>query len=230
MTVKFCINFIAIAVFAFVVLGCASSSANLPATPALRAPREKSWNGIASWYGRKFDGRRTASGEIFDMHEYTAAHRTLPFGTHVRVTNLRNGRRTIVRINDRGPFVQGRDIDLSYAAAREIGILEPGISRVMIEHMGRDKAFVRKVEFDAPSGSLTIQAGSFKEISNAERLKAALELKYSGIYIDEVDLNGLTFYRVRIGRFLTREEAVSLAEKLADEGYRILITRYGERI
>jgi len=185
---------------------------------------------IASWYGPGFHGNPTSSGELFDMYDYTCAHREYPFGTKLKVTSATNGRSVQCLVNDRGPFVQGRDIDLSYAAAREIGLLEPGISRVMIEHMGRDTAFVREVEFDASSGSLTIQAGSFKEISNAERLKAALELKYSGIHINEVDLNGSTFYRVRIGRCLTREEAVSLAEKLADEGYRILITRYEERI
>lgn len=126
-------HLIAIALIAFIMLGCTSSNANLRTTPASRSPRGKSWDGIASWYGRKFDGRRTASGEVFDMHQHTAAHRTLPFGTRVRVINLRTGRHTIVRINDRGPFVRGREIDLSYVAARDIGILEKGLEMVRLE-------------------------------------------------------------------------------------------------
>src|SRR5439155_6427085 len=88
--------------------------------------------GIASYYGREHDGRRTASGEVFDMREMTAAHRTLPFGTRVRVTNLANGRQITVRINDRGPFRRGRIIDLSYAAARKLGIVGRGVAKVRV--------------------------------------------------------------------------------------------------
>ena len=89
--------------------------------------------GIASWYGRAHDGRRTASGEVFDMNQMTAAHRTLPFGTRVRVTNLANGREAVVRINDRGPFRRGRIIDVSYAAARRLGIAGRGVAKVRVE-------------------------------------------------------------------------------------------------
>jgi rare lipoprotein A len=89
--------------------------------------------GVASWYGREFHGRKTANGERYNMYDHTAAHRTLPFGTLVRVTNLRNGRKTKVRINDRGPWVRGREIDLSYQAARDIGILNSGVEKVFIE-------------------------------------------------------------------------------------------------
>lgn len=89
--------------------------------------------GIASWYGQPFHGRRTASGEVYDMEAPTAAHRTLPFGTRVRVHNLETGRSTVLRINDRGPFVRGRIIDVSRRGARELGLLEPGIARVRVE-------------------------------------------------------------------------------------------------
>jgi len=130
---RFPLNILLVAVSVFVLMGCARSKTNLRTTHALRASQGKSWNGIASWYGRKFHGRCTASGEIFDMREHTAAHRTLPFGTRIRVTNLQNGRHTIVRINDRGPFVAGREIDLSYVAARDIGIVEKGLEKVKIE-------------------------------------------------------------------------------------------------
>ena len=89
--------------------------------------------GYASWYGKDFHGRPTASGEAFDMYAYTAAHRNLPFGTRVRVTNEDNGRSVVVRINDRGPWVEGRIIDLSYAAATQLGMIEAGVVRVRLE-------------------------------------------------------------------------------------------------
>ena len=185
---------------------------------------------IASWYGPEFHGKPTSSGEPFDMYAYTCAHREYPFGTKLKVTHVSSGRSVSCLINDRGPFVSERDIDLSYAAAKEIGLLKPGTAQVMIEYMGRDTSFVRMVEYASRAGPLTIQAGSFRELSNAQRLRTSLELKYSGIYIDEADLNGSIFYRVRIGRFLAREDAETLAETLADEGYRVLITRYDEKI
>ena len=105
-------------------LGCATTG------PLAGGPPEQV--GIASYYGRAHDGRRTASGEVFDMNGMTAAHRTLPFGTRVRVTNLANGREAVVRINDRGPFRRGRIIDLSYAAARRLGFVGRGVTRVRV--------------------------------------------------------------------------------------------------
>jgi rare lipoprotein A len=89
--------------------------------------------GRASWYGERHHGRRTASGERFDMHDYTAAHRRFPFGTRLRVTNLRNGRQVVVRVNDRGPFGGGRIIDVSYAAAKSLGMVSAGSARVLVE-------------------------------------------------------------------------------------------------
>lgn len=93
--------------------------------------------GLASYYGEKFHGKRTASGEIYNMYDMTAAHRTLPFGTYVMVTNLENGRSVVVRINDRGPFAKGRVIDLSYAAAKRLGILHKGVAKVRIDVLAR---------------------------------------------------------------------------------------------
>ncbi len=108
-----------------------------PAPEAPRRPQKvRGQEGLASWYGKKFHGRTTASGERYDMHALTAAHRTLPFGTRVRVTNLANGRRVVVRINDRGPFIRGRIIDLSYAAARQVGMVQAGVARVRVEVLG----------------------------------------------------------------------------------------------
>ena len=93
--------------------------------------------GRASWYGKEFHGKKTASGEVFNMFAYTAAHRRLPFGTKVRVTNLENGKSVVVKINDRGPFIKGRIIDLSYAAAKKIDLVKMGVARVRIEVLGR---------------------------------------------------------------------------------------------
>jgi rare lipoprotein A len=113
------------------VTGCRARRARLPAPPAMVAPGEEV--GIASWYGHPYHGRRTASGEVYDMELLTAAHRTRPFDTWVRVRNLDNGMWVDVRINDRGPFVDGRVIDLSRAAAREIDMIGPGTAWVRVE-------------------------------------------------------------------------------------------------
>jgi len=111
------------------VLGTAIFSWALLASPALAAVQE----GIASWYGPRFHGRRAASGEIFDQNAMTAAHLRLPFGTEVKVTNVSNGKSTVVRINDRGPYVRGRILDLSRAAAAELGMVSRGIARITLE-------------------------------------------------------------------------------------------------
>jgi rare lipoprotein A len=122
------------------LLGCAGRRAPQTA-PDLDGYSEK---GLASWYGPKYHGRTTASGEPYDMHEMTAAHRTLPFGVLVEVTDLDTRRKVRVRINDRGPFVEGRIIDLSYAAARELGIVERGMARVRIVVVDRGSRDTRR--------------------------------------------------------------------------------------
>jgi rare lipoprotein A len=185
---------------------------------------------IASWYGPEFHGRPTSSGEIFDMNALTCAHKQYPFGTKLRVTNVSNNKTVYCLVNDRGPFVEGRDIDLSYAAAEEIGLIGQGTSKVWIDYMGRDTSYVKEVRYLSNMGIFTIQVGSFRELSNAERLKMALELKYSRVYIAEVEINGDIYYRVRIGKFYIKDEVYHLAKSLADEGYDVLITSYDEEI
>lgn len=191
---------------------------------------QKKYSGIviASWYGHDFHGRPTASGERFDMYKFTCAHREFPFGSIVRVINISNGRSVKCIVNDRGPFVSGRDIDLSFAAAREIGLTGPGTLPVRIEYLGRDISYVREVRYSAFEGPYTIQVGSFKELSNATRLKKGLELRYRNVYIHEVILDGSSYYRVRVGRFLIREDALELAKTMAQEGYSPVIVRYEE--
>lgn len=126
--------------------------------------------GIASWYGKDFHGKKTSNGEIYNMHAMTAAHKTLPIGTYVKVTRLDNGKEAIVRVNDRGPFVKGRIIDLSYKAASELGIADSGTAKVEIAALGDavgDKLIIR----DYQHGNFMAQVGAFTVKSNATRLR-----------------------------------------------------------
>ncbi len=103
------------------------------AAPSLAGKEAYTEEGLASWYGKKFQGKKTASGEKFNMRKLTAAHRTLPFGTRVKVTRIENGKSVVVKINDRGPFVEGRIIDLSKAAAKKLDMINTGVARVRIK-------------------------------------------------------------------------------------------------
>ena len=187
-------------------------------------------SGVASWYGPAFHGKTTASGERFNMYDLTCAHRELPFGSVLEVTNTTNGRSVKCVVNDRGPFVSGRDLDLSYAAAKEIDLIGPGQARVKITYLGRDAGYVKEVKYVSSGGPYTVQVGSFKELDNALHLKAGLELKYKEVYITGAEIKKTTHYRVRIGKFPRKEEAFSLAKTLADEGYSPLVTHYEERV
>ena len=139
------------------------------------------------------------------MHEFTAAHRTLPFNAMVRVTNLTNGKQTEVRINDRGPFVANRVIDLSLSAAQAIEMVGPGTAHVRLELISGPNPSV---------GYFGVQVGAFLVQENAARLKAQLESQYPPISIVPFESANGTFYRVRIGRLPSEEEARSLAERL----------------
>lgn len=185
---------------------------------------------VASWYGPDFHGRPTASGERFDMHALTCAHRELPFGTILGVTNMANGRTARCVVNDRGPFVTGRDIDLSYGTAKEIGLIGPGTGNVRLEHIGRDRSYVKEVRYAAARGPFTVQVGSFREQENARRLREGIEFNRRAAYMTGTVINGETFYRVRIGKFTMREDAESIARELAEEGYSPVIMPYEERI
>ena len=168
-------------------------------------PGEYAEEGVASWYGIPFDGHRTSNGEIYDMHQFTAAHRTLPFGSFVRVTNLTNGKQTEVRINDRGPFVADRVIDLSLAAAQAIEMVGPGIAQVRLELVSGPNPMV---------GVFGVQVGAFLMRENAERLRTQLEDRYAPIGIVTYDSPNGLFYRVRVGRVTSPEAAQDLADQL----------------
>src|SRR5262249_23300581 len=156
--------------------------------------------GVASWYGIPYDGRKAASGEIFDMRQLTAAHRTLPFETWLEVTNLSNGKQVNVRINDRGPFVDGRIIDLSMAAAREIDMLGSGVTRVRLKVITPPPVSSPGA---APNGSFAVQAGAFADRSRADTLKASLAFPDARVTGPGTD--GL--WRVLVGRGLTETAA-----------------------
>ena len=171
--------------------------------------------GIASWYGEDFHGRPTSSGEIYNMFDLTAAHKLMPLGTVAKITNLENDQSVVVKINDRGPFIEGRIIDLSYSAAREIGMAEKGLSRVEIKVLKWGEILT----------DFTVQVGSFEVEENAQRLMAKLNLKYKDVHIKTYESKEKQFYRVRVGSTMDIQTAESLAEKLSAEGYSFFITR-----
>ena len=187
--------------------GCARRkklSAAAPAVPGRAAA------GVASWYGHPYHGRHAANGEVYDMDKLTAAHRTLPFGAWVRVENLENGKSVAVRIIDRGPFVEGRTIDLSRAAARTIGLIGPGTARV------------RMVIVEAPekpdADLFAVQVGAFRDRSNAEQLRRKMEARYGAARIAARE-GSPVMWRVLVGRETTTEAAEELAARLrADNG------------
>jgi rare lipoprotein A len=174
--------------------------------------------GEASWYGVPFHGRQASNGEIYDMNKLTAAHRTLPFETMVRVSNEKNGKSTVVRITDRGPFVNNRIIDLSYAAAREIESIGPGVVPVRLE--------VLSTGINPEVGFFTIQVGSFRERANAERLRERLSVAYSPTFVKRYDTANGTLYRVHAGKVSGEEAAKELGERLRSrEGVTPMVIR-----
>lgn len=189
-------------------------------TPPTPAPAGYTEQGNASWYGNPFHGRHAANGEIYDMYKLTAAHRTLPFETMVRVTNLNNGKTTTVRITDRGPFVENRIIDLSLAAAREIESVGPGVVPIQLEVLGNVNPTV---------GFFTVQVGAFRDRANAERLRDRLSPSYSPIFIQQLDSPNGMYYRVRVGKASGEDAAHDLGEQLrAKEGFTPFVVRLDE--
>ncbi len=177
---------------------------NVPSAPV--GPVAGVERGTASWYGPGFNGHRTASGERYNMRELTAAHPTLPFGTQVEVRNLENGQAVVVRINDRGPYAKSRVIDLSYAAAREVGVFGPGTAEVELRVMGADPT--------ALVPRYTVQVGAFADPDLALLLHRNLKHMYPEAYIHS---DG-TWNRVQVGLFDDRDNAESLRRELAAMG------------
>ena len=184
--------------------GSAPSARRHPSAPA---PIIQGEEGIASWYGRPYNGRRTASGQIYNMYAMTAAHRTLPFGTLVKVHDLENGHSVVVRINDRGPFVEGRIIDLSYAAAKAMDMPGTALVRLHILNVGPN----------AGGGIYSVQIGAFLDLNNAERLKRRIERKFSPVMIKQAAHGNGVFNLVLVGQENTRRQAEELAGQLVHD-------------
>ncbi|HMD50129.1 MAG TPA: septal ring lytic transglycosylase RlpA family protein, partial [Bryobacteraceae bacterium] len=165
--------------------------------------------GIASWYGHPYHGRAAANGEIYDMEKLTAAHRTLPFGTWVHVTNLTNAKTVDVRITDRGPFVDGRIIDLSHAAAEAIGMIGVGVTQVRLEILSAP-AIASSMNWFA------VQAGAFADKDRAERLRDSLAREYGSVHL--VFRQGTpALWRVLVGKEPTEQAAGELARRMRSE-------------
>jgi rare lipoprotein A len=201
--------------------------------------------GVASWYGKKFHGKRTSSGEPYDMYAMTAAHKTLPLPSYARVRNLENGRAVVVRVNDRGPFLHDRLIDLSYAAAARLGILGTGTGLVEVEAVGPDDSATQVVKtfplqviapaaaaeeipaVPAPAANpkLYLQVGAFSQRDNAVSLRDRLEREALRPVIIQSPPDGAgggadaaPVYRVRIGPLASVEEGDRLTERVAQLG------------
>jgi rare lipoprotein A len=196
----------------------------------LREANDYRERGIASWYGKKFHRKRTSSGEPYDMYAMTAAHRTLPLPSYVRVKNLRNGRAVIVRVNDRGPFLHNRLIDLSYAAALKLDIVNTGTGVVEIETLPVDTnaaVAARSEDTDAdlrlPSPvkapRLYMQVGAFKNWENAATLRSRLtEARFGAVFIQSEVREDVRFYRVRVGPIASVADSDALIERAAQYG------------
>ncbi len=180
--------------------------------------------GIASWYGRKFHGRKTSNGEIYDMYGMSAAHKTLPMGVYVKVTHLGNNRHIIVRVNDRGPFVAGRIIDLSYGAAKQLGIVDSGTAQVQIQALGyRATDQNRRVASNQPgnydSASFAVQIGAFTTSKNAYLLVEKMRGRYGKAVVSTKMSNGQQLYRVRVGHFKSLQQAETAVYNLISGGF-----------
>lgn len=202
-------------VAALAIAGCGHKKrARIPSRPpgSSRAPASvqvgQTESGVASWYGHPYHGRAAANGEIYDMEKMTAAHRTLPFNTWVRVYDLDNNKTTEVRIIDRGPFVDGRIIDLSHAAAKEIEMIGPGVARVRIE--------VISTPPNAVPGLFAIQVGAFRVKANAERLRTQMEQQYGAArLLERAENPGV--WRVLVGAETSEDGAAALRERIRQD-------------
>lgn len=171
--------------------------------------------GVASWYGVDFHGKPTSNGEIYDMYQLTCAHNTLPLGSIVMVTNLENGKSVELKVNDRGPFVKERIIDLSYAAAQMLGVWEKGTAYVKVEVVGASIG---------PSQRFSLQVGSFAEEGKAQKLADLLRDSFENVQVTTLETFTQKYYRVRVGQFENRDAALGLAEKLSKMGLNVLVT------
>lgn len=219
-----------IAVVAVTGAGCGKKkrvNASVPRLPTIPRPVGYTETGYASWYGHPYHGRATSSGETYDMRQMTAAHRTLPFGTQVEVKNLENGERTRVRINDRGPFIAGRIIDLSLSAAEEIRLVLPGTALVQVKVLRVNGASPRPAAIGsaAHSGRFTVQVGTFADRRNAERLRDQLARRYPQFPVNTAITPDGQRHRVWVGNESDEPSANAIADRLRAEQITAFVVR-----
>jgi rare lipoprotein A len=204
--------FVALAV-AVVITGCGRKKhvrVTPPPVPAIQARVGATEEGIASWYGHPYHGRPAADGEIYDMEKLVAAHRTLPFHTWVRVYNLQNSKTVDVEIIDRGPFIDGRIIDLSHRAAQQVALIGPGIAKVRIEIIEPPPGPIAPARF-------AVQVAAYTSKAAAERLRDELAARYG--FVKLVARTGnTTVWRVLVGSESSEDAANALAERIRNEG------------
>jgi rare lipoprotein A len=187
-------------------------------------------DGIASWYGDIFHGKATSSGEVYNMYDMTAAHKILPLGTHVKVINKNNGATVILRVNDRGPFVSGRIIDLSYTAEQKLGMLQPGTIPVRVEavQVAEQTQIKGKTVWKAEAvpnfqyGNFYIQVGAFQQVANAIKMRQDLQQSYEKVSIQPPtarDRETERYYRVQVGAYKALQEAQKEADRLKQNRY-----------
>ena len=196
------------------MVGCATPRPVTGPPPVVGAEE----HGLASWYGHPYHGRRTASGEVYDMHGMTAAHRTLPFDTWLHVENLDTRQTARVRVNDRGPFVDGRVIDVSRAAGVALGLIGPGVAPVRLRVIAPPPETASERH-----GAFAVQVGAFVEPAGAATLQRRLAEAGIESYVERAEDGVRVLYRVRSGRFATRAEAAAHAEALGARGHPTLI-------
>lgn len=185
--------------------------------------------GIASWYGKKFHGKLTSNGEVYDMYAYSAAHKTLPLPSYAKVTNLENGKQVVVRINDRGPFVKNRLIDLSYTAAEKIGMIGPGTARVEVETIAFDRAgkLYEGGEINADQNSnlrcsvnVALQVGAFASQSNAYKLQQQMQDQgFENVAVVVVEDGSAAIHKVMVGALDDPQAMEQTLARLSKAGY-----------
>ena len=193
--------------------------------------KEFSQQGVASWYGTKFHGRKTSSGEKYDMYQMTAAHKTLPLPSYVKVTNLHNDKQVIVKVNDRGPFVDGRIIDLSYAAAQKLDIISNGTAEVEIKTVIENSAVIERnnhqphsssttISTASPSSAYYVQLGAFSQRIHAEQLVQQLTSQaITPVSITSINESSKNLFRVRVGPFTDKQQMHTMDTRLSELGY-----------
>ena len=193
----------------------------LPQSPTV------SQTGFASWYGPRFHGKRTANGEVYNQHALTAAHKTLPLGSRAVVTNLNTGQSIEVRINDRGPFIQGRVIDLSQAAARLVGVLGPGVAPVKVEVVSPEgQPIAQEI---VPPAAYAVLIASSTDDAEATAVMNEMSQHYDDVYLSPLSSGVLRYYQVRLGPFHSRDEAARRAREVIRAGMQALVVGEADR-